>query len=225
MPPSLPERYNSNVAKKFLSLINVTNLSSDPVSATDGDIYYNTATDKLKVYANSAWIEIGGGGGGVTSITGTANEIDVSASTGAITISLPATINADISGNAATVTNGALTTGKLSQFASTTSSELAGVISDETGSGSLVFASGPSLTGVPTAPTAAILTNTTQIATTEFVNAEIANDTVLKTGGTFTGTVSGVSPTAVGSSGFRNITMSTSAPTGGSDGDVWLLYT
>lgn len=34
----------------------------------------------------------------------------------------------------------------------------------------------PALTGVPTAPTAAVSTNTTQIATTAFVNAEIAND-------------------------------------------------
>lgn len=39
----------------------------------------------------------------------------------------------------------ALTTGKLSQFASTSSSELAGVISDETGSGALVFATSPTL--------------------------------------------------------------------------------
>ena len=106
---------------------------------------------------------------GVLSIAGTGNEIDVSASSGNITLSLPATINADTTGNAATVTNGALTTGKLSQFSATTSSELAGVISDETGTGSLVFASGPSLTGTPTAPTAAVDTNTTQIATTGYV--------------------------------------------------------
>ena len=49
----------------------------------------------------------------------------------------------------------ALNTNKLSFFAATTSSELAGVISDETGSGSLVFATSPSLTtpslGVATA--------------------------------------------------------------------------
>jgi hypothetical protein len=35
----------------------------------------------------------------------------------------------------------------------------------------------PAFTGTPTAPTAAVNTNTTQIATTAFVNAEIANDT------------------------------------------------
>jgi len=38
------------------------------------------------------------------------------------------------------------TTGNLSQFAATTSAQLAGVISDETGSGSLVFGTNPSLT-------------------------------------------------------------------------------
>lgn len=39
----------------------------------------------------------------------------------------------------------------------------------------------PTITGTPTAPTAAVTTNTTQIATTAFVNAEISNDAALKT--------------------------------------------
>jgi hypothetical protein len=38
-----------------------------------------------------------------------------------------------------------LTANPLSQFAATTSTELAGVISDETGTGSLVFATSPAL--------------------------------------------------------------------------------
>lgn len=37
----------------------------------------------------------------------------------------------------------------------------------------------PTFTGTPAAPTAAVGTNTTQLATTAFVNAEIANDAVL----------------------------------------------
>lgn len=41
---------------------------------------------------------------GVLSLTGTANQVTVSASTGAVTLSLPATINVDTSGNAATAT-------------------------------------------------------------------------------------------------------------------------
>jgi hypothetical protein len=44
-------------------------------------------------------------------------------------------------------------------------------------------------------------------------------------GATFTGTVDGVSPSAAGSIGFRRTTISTSNPSGGSDGDVWIVYT
>lgn len=43
-------------------------------------------------------------------------------------------------------------------------------------------------------------------------------------GATFTGNVNVVSPTAAGSTGVRQITMSTATPTGGSSGDVWLVY-
>jgi hypothetical protein len=56
----------------------------------------------------------------------------------------------------------ALTTDPLSQFAATTSSQLAGVISDETGSGALVFATSPTLvTPALGTPSAAVLTNAT----------------------------------------------------------------
>ena len=41
----------------------------------------------------------------------------------------------------------------------------------------------PTLTGTPAAPTAAVGTNTTQLATTAFVNAEISNDAFLKAAG------------------------------------------
>jgi hypothetical protein len=52
----------------------------------------------------------------------------------------------EYTGNAATVTNGAYTTNNLGVFAATTSDQLAGVISDETGTGALVFANTPTFT-------------------------------------------------------------------------------
>lgn len=56
----------------------------------------------------------------------------------------------------------ALTTNPLSQFAATTSAQLAGVISDETGTGALVFANTPTLvTPVLGTPTSGTLTNCT----------------------------------------------------------------
>ena len=54
----------------------------------------------------------------------------------------------------------------------------------------------PTFTGTPAAPTAAVGTNTTQIATTAFVNSEISNDALLKSGGTATGQIKGITPVA-----------------------------
>ncbi|MBA4276889.1 hypothetical protein [Flavobacterium sp.] len=69
-----------------------------------------------------------------------------------------------------------VTTDKLSALSATTSAELAGVVSDETGTGSVVLAVSPALTGTPTAPTATVGTNTTQLATTAFVAAANATN-------------------------------------------------
>ncbi|AFU45668.1 major tail fiber protein [Acidovorax sp. KKS102] len=55
-----------------------------------------------------------------------------------------------------------------------TSAQLAAAITDETGTGALLFANSPAMTGTPTAPTAAPGTNTTQLATTAFTQAAIA---------------------------------------------------
>lgn len=79
-----------------------------------------------------------------------------------------------------------LVSGKLSQFASTTSSELAGVISDETGSGALVFGTSPTFTTSVIAGSATMAVfNTT--ATT--VNAFGAATTLSLGAGTGTTTV------------------------------------
>jgi len=71
---------------------------------------------------------------GVTSLTGTASEIDVSASTGAVTLSLPATINANTTGNAATATQWA--TGRTI----TLTGDVTGTSGSFDGSGNLSFA-------------------------------------------------------------------------------------
>ena len=65
---------------------------------------------------------------------------------------------------------------KLSAFASTTSAELAGVISDETGSGSLVFANSPTLV-TPTLG-AALATSITATSGNMTVNAAAGNNSV-----------------------------------------------
>jgi hypothetical protein len=96
---------------------------------------------------------------GVASAT-TVNKVTVTAPATGSTLTIQDGFTLTVSGNATVsgthtgsssgtntgdVANTAVTTGKLSQFAATSSSELAGVISDETGSGALVFATSPTL--------------------------------------------------------------------------------
>lgn len=90
----------------------------------------------------------------------------------------------------------------------------------------------PTLTGTPLAPTASSGTNTTQLATTAFVTTAVTDATsslgtmstqnasaVVITGGTIAGTT--VNSVTVGTNGAGAKTISTSSPTGGSNGDVW----
>lgn len=66
--------------------------------------------------------------------------------------------------------------------ASTTSAQLATTISDETGTGVVVYSTSPALTGIPTVPTAAGGTNTTQVASTAFVTAAVSGGGLSGTG-------------------------------------------
>lgn len=62
-----------------------------------------------------------------------------------------------------------LGTGIATFLATPTSANLATALTDESGSTSVVFSASPTFTGTPLAPTAAVDTNTTQIATTAYV--------------------------------------------------------
>jgi hypothetical protein len=81
-------------------------------------------------------------------------------------------------------TNGTQTlTGKTISLASNTltltSAQLLAAVSDSNGTGTAVFATSPTLAGVPITPTAAAGANTTQIASTAHVFAERANTATL----------------------------------------------
>jgi len=47
------------MSRRFLTPINVVRLSSEPVSATQGDLYYNTGDNRLYTYNGSAWVVAG----------------------------------------------------------------------------------------------------------------------------------------------------------------------
>lgn len=96
----------------------------------------------------------------------------------------------------------ALTSNPLSQFAATTSAQLAGVLSDETGSGLVVFGTSPTLTGAAlgssTATTQSAGDNTTKLATTAFVSNIIS--TGCMTGCSYGVGTGGDTPTPYGGS-------------------------
>lgn len=78
---------------KFVgNTITLPTLATDPSSPVNGDVYYNTTDNKVYARINGAWVDLAATGGGVSSITGTANQVVASASTGAVTLSLPQSI-------------------------------------------------------------------------------------------------------------------------------------
>jgi hypothetical protein len=104
-------------------------------------------------------------------------------------------------------------------------------VTTSTGTGNVVLSASPTLTGTPIAPSAANGTNTTQIATTSFVNAAVTIATsslgtmstqnannVSITGGTIGGATN---VAAIGTNSYGARTVSASAPSGGSNGDIW----
>jgi len=140
----------STIILEFDSILIVTNNSggTNDIILGDGTNYTTAAGESLELWFDGTdWREIsrsiglGGGGTGITSLNGDTaaaqtltggDGIDIIDSTPDHSFAVDATV--------------ARTTDNLSVFASTTSSQLAGIISDETGTGSLVFATSPTLT-------------------------------------------------------------------------------
>ncbi len=97
-------------SKKYLVPINLLNLSSDPEFGNEGDVYYNTTSDFVKVYTNGSWIPIASEAFSTIAVSGQNN---VSASVVKDTLTLVAGTNTTISTNSATNTITISATGNL----------------------------------------------------------------------------------------------------------------
>jgi hypothetical protein len=53
------------MAKKFLTPLGLVGLASDPETGSEGQLYFNTTDDVVRVYANGVWTELSGGGASV----------------------------------------------------------------------------------------------------------------------------------------------------------------
>ncbi|MCS5558355.1 MAG: hypothetical protein NZ738_03055, partial [Oceanospirillaceae bacterium] len=144
---------------------NVTGDASGSSGSCTGNAATSTLATSITVSANNTadetvyplFVDGATGSQGAETDTG----LTYNPSSGLLTSTLFAgDITGDVTGNADTVTNGVYTTSKINVLAATTSSELAGVISDETGSGALVFATSPTLvTPALGTPSALVATN------------------------------------------------------------------
>jgi hypothetical protein len=188
----------SSTSKGFLlprlSSIQLGGMSNPPV----GLMVYNTTTGRIETNKGSGlgalWISMSvsdtnpidfptlnqnttGNSANVTGIVLPANGGTGIANNTASTLSLSGNFPIAITTTAATNIEFP-TDGKLfgTKLGSITSLEVANAINDETGSGNIVFSTSPNLTGIPVAPTAAVNTNTTQLATTAFVLANSGNN-------------------------------------------------
>ena len=156
----------------------VQNLATAPTpSAKAGGVYFDTTSNRLKYYTGGAWVELSSGPAGtwqpsdadltaIAALTGVAGFLKTNGSStwtvDTATYLTSATGVTTVNGASGAITNVAKTTDKLSVFAATTSAELAGVISDETGSGVLVFGTSPAITTSLTTPSTSFdLVNTT----------------------------------------------------------------
>ncbi len=186
---------NIDLTGNELQNVVIQNAGTAPAaSAKLGGIYFDTSSgvNKLKYYNGSAWVELSVGASGtwqpadadltaIAALTGTSGFLKTNGS-GTWSVDTATYLTATtgvttVNGSSGAISNVALTTGTLAQFSSTTSAELATLLSDETGYSSgakAVFSISPAIsTSITTGSASFDLVNTTA-TTVNFAGAATA---------------------------------------------------
>jgi hypothetical protein len=194
-------------------------LLTNPMDSAGDLIYGGAAGAATKLDAGTANYLLQANGAGAPSwvtnlTTGTINGNTISTGTGTLTLGAGSTLATSATNSITLTSTGATnvtlpTTGtlattsdKLSAFAATTSAELAGVISDETGSGALVFANTPTLvTPVLGVASATSINKVALTAPASSATLTIADGKTLTASNTLTFTGTDASSVAFGTGG------------------------
>lgn len=163
-------------------------LRNDGTALQAGDLYFSTTAGQMRVYDGSAWVAAS------SAINGTTRRQSFTATSGQTAFTVTGGYDpgfADVylngvklvNGSDVTVTSGTdvvlavgATAGDSVDVVAYGAFELANHYTIAQTDAAFAPLISPALTGTPTAPTAAAGTNTTQIATTAFVNSEISGD-------------------------------------------------
>jgi hypothetical protein len=130
------------------------------------------STSQVLSYNGTNWVNSSSGGGGTTTNALTIGTgLSGTSFDGSTAVTIANTGVLSVNGSSGAITGIATTAGNLSQFAATTSSQLAGVISDETGSGALVFGTSPAITTSLTTPSTTFALINTTATTVNFAGA------------------------------------------------------
>jgi hypothetical protein len=207
--------------------VKLQNLGTAPsISAAAGGIYFDTGSNTIKYYSGGAWVTVANTGTlaqfAATTSAQLATLISDETGTGALVFANTPTFVTPILGTpqSVTLTNATglpvatgisgLGTGVATFLATPSSSNLASAVTDETGSGALVFGTSPAITtSITTGSTTFALVNTTATtvnfagdATTVSIGAAtgtttINNNTVVTGNLTVNGTTTTVNSTVV----------------------------
>lgn len=66
------------VGRRFLVPVGLHVSTSDPDSGADGEVYFNSSTNELKVYYNGVWNSISASGGGSGTVTESGTQLSTS---------------------------------------------------------------------------------------------------------------------------------------------------
>lgn len=131
----------SNWDFSHLELLNIRfqNLAADPSSPSKGWTYFNTVSNRPRWYDGTVWVELGSGGGSVTSVSvvsanGFAGSVATSTTTPAITVTT--TITGVLKGNGTAISAGVSGT----DYSAGTNALATGILKSTTTTGALTIA-------------------------------------------------------------------------------------